>query len=164
MAGRLFDSMLGKHTQQAGGVDPYVQAYERQASYAMPKLYAPAYSQISAQMAPQFSAARNTLAVNPYMARSGAANAMNRRLLQTAYGNLSSSMGETSAGATRGALDLYGDLVRRRVQNELDIQRAKAEAKAQKGSGLGGFVGGLAGSFLGPVGSAAGKYLGEKVF
>jgi hypothetical protein len=91
--------------------------------------YAPAYADISASVAPQFAAARNYLAANPYAARSGTAAGLNRRILSEAYGSLTGSMGQAAGRGAAGAQDLLGQLLQRRVQ-------AAYERQAQKRSGF----------------------------
>lgn len=114
------------------GVAATTEQYTSQAAKALPSLYAPAYSAISEQVQPQFAQARNYLAANPYAARSGVANSLNRRILTGAFSRLGQSMGETSAGVARGGIDLMGDLIRRRTEARYAQAQQEREARANK--------------------------------
>jgi len=136
-------------------------SYNAAAPGAVRAAYAPAYADISAQFNPTLARARAFLANNPAAGRSGGVgNALNRRLLTGAYGDLTRAQAGTAGQAAMGGLDLLSSLIKQRQQARLD-EEAK---KRQGGGGLGGLVGGLAGSFLGPLGTAAGTSLGSKIF
>lgn len=135
---------------------PY-QQYLQAGAAAVPKLYAPAYADISRQFAPQFAGARNYLAGNPAMASSGAGNKLNRLLLTGAYGQLTDRMAGSAANVQSGGLDLLSQLLQRRVEQRY------AERNKKKKGGIGGVIGGIAGSVLGPMGSAVGSNLGNKL-
>lgn len=135
---------------------PY-QQYLQAGAAALPKLYAPAYADISRQFEPQFAGARNFLAGNSAMGRSGQGNKLNRLLLTGAYGQLGDRMAGAAANVQSGGLDLLSQLLQRRVEQRY------AERNKKKSGGLGGVLGGIAGSVLGPMGSQVGSNLGNKL-
>lgn len=125
---------------------------------ALPGLYAPAYRSISQQFAPQFEGARTMLATNPALQNSGTGNRLNRILQQGAFGSLSQSMGQTSAGVAQGGLDLLSQLIQRRQE-----ERYRREAEKRQKKGIGGTIGSFVGAGLGAVGGPALSAIGSKI-
>jgi hypothetical protein len=124
---------------------PYAD-YTRQAEATIPRMYAPAFQAINEQFAPQFQGAKNYLAANPYAGRSGAANRMNRLLMQSAYGELGRSLGQTSAGAAGQGLDLLTQLIGRRVGSRQQQQQTEQEKKRSAGDYVAAGIGAVGGA------------------
>ena len=140
---------------------PY-QQYLQQAQAAIPKLYAPAYADISRQFQPQFASARNYLAGNPAQANSGTGARLNRYLLQGAYGQLGNAMTGATANVQTGGLDLLQSLIKRRMEQRYQERLAKQQ-KGGIGGAIGGLLGGVGGAIGGPVLGAIGQKFGSKI-
>lgn len=151
LSGTPFASLGRKLRSQQTADQGYYNQYVNTAKASLPRLFAPAYGAISQQFAPQFQQAHNYLSANPALANSGAGSALNRQLLQGAYGQLGQAMTGATADTYKGGLDLLGQLIAQR-------QNARLQQEQQKKKGfnpLGAVGAGL--SLIPGVGGAASK-------
>jgi hypothetical protein len=150
-----------KNVTAAETTRPY-QQYLEQAQAALPRMYEPAFRSVSNQFRPEFARARSYLAGNPAVANSGLANRLNRQLHMSAIGGLQDQIGQTTAGAYGGGLDLLSQLIRRRMEAQQQ-ERLQKKQQGGIGGGLGGLVGGGLGMIGGPVLGAVGQKIGSKI-